>query len=146
MAWTACQAVIALILLAPIRIVAHLAPRQSTFNETAKPTVTTSQPAVMPTPPPCCWIVVGQFAVGYVSWYSSTAEQVVGAYNIVDSLDPRALTTYSSHCCDDLLSQAQWHRGRDWLYHDTEALVRIFRASYMAYPRHMRTQNTWCAH
>lgn len=70
----------ALLLLAPAITVAQLLPRQHAFNNTATPTITTRQGASITTPPPCCWIVIGQFAVGYNSWYASTAEQVVGTH------------------------------------------------------------------
>jgi len=69
-----------LVLLMPIYTVAQLNSRQHTLNGTATPTVNLGQIASMTTPPPCCWIVIGEFAVGYNNWYSSTAEQVVGTH------------------------------------------------------------------
>jgi hypothetical protein len=75
-----------LLMVAPIHTVAHLHPRQHTLNDTATPTTNSSQTASITTPPPCCWIVIGDFAVGYNSWYSSTAEKVVGTHKNPQSL------------------------------------------------------------
>ena len=78
----------ALLLLAPVVTVAQLVPRQHAFNGTATTPTTTSQGASITTPPPCCWIVIGQFAVGYNSWYTSTAEQVVGMHKNLHPVPP----------------------------------------------------------
>jgi hypothetical protein len=74
-------ALLALLLMAPVDIVAHLYPRQTDLNQTATPTANPSQANSMATPPPCCWIVVGDRAVGYNHWYSSTVEQTVGTHS-----------------------------------------------------------------
>jgi hypothetical protein len=100
------RAVLVLLLLAPIDIVAHLHPRQMSMNETATPTANSSQATSIATPPPCCWIVVGNQAVGYHSWYSTTAEQVVGRHKSLHSVHLRELMPYSSHCCHDLYPRA----------------------------------------
>lgn len=78
MTWKISKAVLALLALFSPQVDAHLSPRQTTFNGNA--TTTMSQTANRPTPPPCCWIVVGEYAAVYHNWYSSTAEQVVGMF------------------------------------------------------------------
>ena len=88
MALTSLRAMLALFLLAPINIVAHLHYRQMTLNETATPTVNASQTVSIVTPPPCCWIVIGEMAVGYNHWYSTTAEQIVGMCKHPPSVRP----------------------------------------------------------
>jgi hypothetical protein len=84
------RAVIVLILMAPVDVVAHLHPRQMTLNQTTTPTGNTSQATSIATPPPCCWIVVGEVAVGYNSWYSSIVEKTVGTYSMFTRFVQRA--------------------------------------------------------
>ena len=83
-------AVLVLLLMAPIDIVAHLHPRQMTLNQTTTPTGNTSQATSIATPPPCCWIIVGEVAVGYNSWYSSIVEKTVGTYSMFTRFVQRA--------------------------------------------------------
>lgn len=144
---TGIQVVLALLLAMPSPVMALLAPRQTAFsNNTSTPTSTSGQATAIPTPPPCCWIVIGDFAVGYASWYSSTAEQVVGSYKSLYPVYFRGLTGSPSHCCNDLLPREQWHRACGALYHDTEGIVGISSGGHTASRGHVRTQDTWCTH
>ena len=53
------QVVLALLLVMPNQIMALLVPRQTAFsNDTSTPTSTSGQATAIPTPPPCCWIVL----------------------------------------------------------------------------------------
>lgn len=66
---------------------AHVYPRQTTFNNITVSSTTTSYLSIH-TPPPCCWILAGEQAVGLNKWYSSSAENVVGMvrYNPASAL------------------------------------------------------------
>jgi hypothetical protein len=75
------RAMLVLLLMAPIGIFAHLHIRQTALSQTATPTANPGQADSVATPPPCCWIVVGERAVGYNHWYSSTVEKTVGTHS-----------------------------------------------------------------
>jgi len=131
----------ALLLLLPIHTVAHLHPRQYKLNETATPTFNPSQV----TPPPCCWIVIGEFAVGYNNWYSSTGEQVVGMQVKPPDSSQKA-NEVTSHCCKDLYPQVQWHRDSRRLHHNSQIPVGSSRDGYIPHRRLVRALSNRRSH